>query len=189
MSHYIAAGTEREQRAKECGARLKQLRVKRSVSSRSLAAATGISRTQILHYEQGRNIPTLTSAMKISDALNDRSFVDMVKACRMASCRRCRREFFVNHARPPMFCSEACRSSYRTGDRVVEQRRVRVLSGELRLYRKAVDAMCRQCPDGESGCCRLADCPLRSISPLPYATESEIYRVAVASTKQAAKIL
>ena len=188
MSHHITTGTEREQRARECGAKLKELRVRRKVSSRGLADATGISRTQILHYEQGRNIPSLTSAAKISDALRDTSFIEIVKASRMAGCRRCRRQFFVNQGRPPAFCSETCRTSYRPGEREVEQRRVRVLSGELRLYRKAVDAMCSQCPDGEYGFCRLADCPLRSLSPLPFKSEAAIKNVAFPASQQSERV-
>jgi hypothetical protein len=68
------------------------------------------------------------------------------------------------------------------------ERDVRVLSAEVRTYRRRIAEMCSQCPDGEDGFCRLAACPLRSVSPLPFALDRTPVKVAVPIVRRPRKV-
>lgn len=50
--------------------------------------------------------------------------------------------------------------------RAAPQGRVRQMEGQLEAHLTAVEAMCRSCEP--EGLCRNEECPLRSVSPLPY---------------------
>lgn len=150
------------------GALIKQTRYARKVGTRIVAEATGVSRTQLMHYEQGRNIPRVETAQRLADALGERRIIEYAIAARMRLCKRCRVPVTINGGRPPEYCGQACRKAAQPGAREVEKRRYRQVSEERRTMRLAIDAMCRQCPDGEDGYCRLGSCPLRHVSPLPF---------------------
>ena len=47
---------------------------------------------------------------------------------------------------------------------------LQVLAGNLRVARQAIEAMCKAC---SGDICRISDCPLRPVSPLPLATRTE----------------
>lgn len=143
----------------------------------AVAEATGVSRTQYLHYEQGRNIPRVETAHKLAQALGERLIVDYAIAARSRLCKRCRSVINVNGGRPPEYCSPTCRKASAPGEREIEKRRYREVSQERRTLRLAIAAMCGQCPDGEDGFCRLSDCPLRHVSPLPFYIDKTVVKM------------
>ena len=49
--------------------KLKEIREKKGMSQEELAEKLGINRTMIIHYEKGRNYPSLERAIQISDIL------------------------------------------------------------------------------------------------------------------------
>ena len=177
MSQPIEPGTPHHELALKLGSLLKQTRAKRKVGSRVLAEAAGVSRTQVMHYEQGRNIPRVETAHRLAQALDEKRIVEYAMAARTRLCKRCRLPLTVNGGRPPEYCGPACRKAAQPGTREVEKRRYEQLSQERRTMRLAIDAMCRQCPDGEDGFCRLADCPLRHVSPLPFYIDKTVVKM------------
>lgn len=176
MSQPIEPGTPHHELAVRLGSLLKQTRAKRKVGTRILADAAGVSRTQILHYEQGRNIPRVETAQRLAHAFDEKRILDYAMAARTRLCKRCRVPLMVNIGRPPEFCGTACRKAYTPGAREVEKRRYRQLSDERRTMRLAIDAMCKACPDGEDGFCRVGECPLRHVSPLPFYIDRVVVR-------------
>ena len=179
MSHYIQPGTTHHEAAVKFAAELRAVRMRRGVGTRTVAEAVGVSRTQLMHYEQGRNIPQVTTAVRLADALDYPKFVEMAKAARQRSCRRCRATITVGAGRPPTYCSMVCRKASVPEKRAVGQRPMRLLLDERRTMRKAIAAMCNACPDGSDGYCRLAECPLRPVSPLEYRIDRKAVKKAV----------
>lgn len=49
--------------------KLKEIREKKGMSQEELAEKLGINRTMIIHYEKGRNYPSLERAVQISNIL------------------------------------------------------------------------------------------------------------------------
>ena len=50
--------------------RLKEMRIKKGISQEELAEKLGINRTMIIHYEKGRNQPSLERTIQIAHILN-----------------------------------------------------------------------------------------------------------------------
>lgn len=46
---------------------VRALRAMRRVSQSSLAEAVGVNKDTIMHYEQGKSVPTLTTACKLAN--------------------------------------------------------------------------------------------------------------------------
>lgn len=191
MSVALQPGSSRLELAAVFGAELHAARVERQIGSRVLSEAAKVSRTQLLHYEQGRNLPSLPVAIRLAEALKLPRLVDLARQGRTSVCRRCRREMLSEGGRPRVYCSTACESAYRKATDVARpieaaKRRSETLSRELRLTRACIEAMCRDCPDGEHGVCRLSDCPLRPVSPLPLIQER--HAAVVAKRSPAARV-
>lgn len=55
---------------KEIGARISASRKKKGLSATELAKITGFATARISHWEQGRRLPNLESALKLQDALD-----------------------------------------------------------------------------------------------------------------------
>ena len=179
MSRYITPGTSHYERARLFGEALRQARLRANLGTRKVSEAAQVTRTQVMHYEQGRNIPSVIVAARIAAALDDRSLLQMAQEARQRECLRCKATILANTGRPATYCSEACRQLMNKAQRKPVERDVRVLSAEVRTYRRRIAEMCGQCPDGEDGFCRLAACPLRSVSPLPFALDRTPVKVAV----------
>lgn len=176
MGTRITQASPRYAVARQFAEALKQARTKRKASTRGLAAAAGLSRTQICHYEQARNIPALTVAARLATALSEPKLLEMAQAARTKPCRHCAGAIIVDRGRPADYCSMACRQADKPGTRAVGDRRLRVYRDEVLTLRAAVAEMCRACPDGEDGFCRFSECPLRSVSPLPYRVDGYAVR-------------
>lgn len=178
-SAYIKPGTTQHEAALVFAAELRAVRVKRKVGSRTLAEAASVSRTQILHYEQGRNIPQVDTAVRLADALDAPKLIEIAKAARTRACRRCNLPVQVGAGRPPDYCSQVCRKSVKPERRAVGKRAMRLLTDERRTMRTAIAAMCGSCPDGSDGYCRVKACPLRIVSPLEFRIDRKAAKKAV----------
>jgi len=179
MPTYITPGTSHHERARLFGEALRQARIRAGLGTRKVADAAQVTRTQVMHYEQGRNIPSVIVAARIAAALDSRVLLQMAQEARQRECVRCKAVILANAGRPATVCSEACRQLMTKAVRKPVERDVRLLSAEVRTYRRRIAEMCGQCPDGEDGFCRLAECPLRSVSPLPFALDKTPVKVAV----------
>jgi transcriptional regulator with XRE-family HTH domain len=176
MGTRIEATSPRYAVALQFAEELKQARLRRKVGTRNLATAAGVSRTQICHYEQARNIPSVMVASRLATSLNEPRLLAFAQAARTKPCRHCGASIAINTGRPPEFCSDGCRRADRPGTRAVADRRLRIYRDEVLTMRAAIGKMCGECPEGEDGFCRMAECPLRSVSPLPYRKDTYAVR-------------
>lgn len=147
---------------------IRSQRLRHGMGTRTLGEAAGVSRAQICEYERGNNVPSLPVALKLADALGSNAIVDISREANTRPCKRCGEPITRIAGRPGMYCSSGCERLYRLAHprervyRVAEQ-----LAEDVRAYRAAINAMCAACPDGANGACRVADCPLRPVSPIP----------------------
>ena len=179
MATYITPGTSHYERARLYGQALRESRIRRGISTRKISEAAQVTRTQVMHYEQGRNIPSIVVAARIATALDDPKLLRMAQEARQRECQHCRAVILCNMGRPASYCSEACRQLAVKPQRAPVARDIRILSSEVRTYRRRIAEMCAQCPDGEDGFCRLSECPLRSVSPLPFQRDRRVAKSAV----------
>lgn len=142
-----------------------------------IARELGVETQTVVEWRQGERLPLVHNAVKLADVLSAPSLLHMTTRARTMACGFCHRDFIVTNSggRPRKYCSEQCQSSG-TAERRRSETRERWGKVHTRWenrYRKAQDAidrMCHECADWE-GVCRMAECPLRAVSPLPLAKE------------------
>ena len=174
MTTRILPQSGQAERASIYAAALQKARKTRGTSSRAISQAAGVSRTLVLAYLRGDNIPSVPVAERIAEALKTPELLRLAQEARIRSCKRCRREIAVLTGRPPDYCSTACRQLGVKTTRAPESRKLRILTDELRSYRNRIAEMCAACPDGSLGYCAGVDCPLRPVSPLPLGKPAQI---------------
>jgi len=179
LVRHIVEGTLHHEAALVFAAELRAVRLKRGVGTRVVADAAGVSRTQVMHYEQGRNVPQVDTAVRLADALDAPKLIEIAKAARVRACRRCNQPVAVGAGRPPDYCSQVCRKAAKPERRAVGKRAMRLMTDERRVMRAAIAAMCAACPDGTDGYCRVKECPLRAVSPLQYRLDRKVAKKAV----------
>lgn len=157
--------------AREFAELLRRTRKRRGASTRSLAAAVGLSRTQICDYERGCNLPQLERAIRLADALEEPRLLEIVRRSLSRPCKICGAEIVTSAGRPAIYCGEPCRRLAQPMKRNVVERRLALYRDEVVAIRAAIGAFCNACPDGSDGVCRVAECELRSVSPLPYGVD------------------
>ena len=147
------------------------------VRSIDMATDLGLNESTVGAWRTAKNLPSIESAVVLADYLSAPSLLHMVSRERTIACQLCERPFIPTNrgGLKRLYCSEICQ---RTG---VAQRRSMAnrkewgkvhTRWENRYHRAqtAIDAMCNECADWE-GVCRMAKCPLRSVSPLPLVVE------------------
>jgi DNA-binding XRE family transcriptional regulator len=147
---------------------IRSQRMRAGMGTRTLAEAAGVSRAQVCEYERGNNVPSLPVALRLADALGSNAIVDISREALTRPCKRCGDPVTRMAGRPGLYCSEGCERLHRLAHpRELVYRVNDQLTADVRAYRAAIGAMCAACPDGASGVCRMADCPLRPVSPIP----------------------
>lgn len=170
MTFPLAVGSPRRAAAFRFGAELARLIAKKKIARRELARTAGVGRSALANYLSGQNLPTLQVANRIADILESDSLRQILVESRTYVCPIDGVRFTYNGTSRRRYCSPECRriaAKQKTGS----SSRQRADHAERRLVNvlAAVEAMCRQCEP--SGQCRTADCPLRSVSPLPFVVE------------------
>lgn len=154
------------ERARIFASAMQAARRRNRVGTRVISESAGVSRTLVLAYLRGDNIPSIAVAERLADALAAPELLQLARQSRIRACKRCRKEIAVSVGRPPVFCSNACRSLSAPAKREADPRKIRILTDEVRSYRNRIADMCAACPDGEGGVCKGYECPLRPVSPL-----------------------
>lgn len=147
----------------------------------------GWSYCQFHSWLAGSSLPRLDRAIKLAEVLDWPQLSIIVREARTSTCQRpgCGRTFISEAGHVRKYCSARCRQlvhdydlryTHATRKKVVtedelEHRVQQFLAeqaaqhDELLAHRTAVASMCNDCEP--EGYCRTADCPLRSVSPLP----------------------
>ena len=147
-------------------AELRRALVCRNWKLRELADAAQVSVTTVTEMAGGTTLPQHGTVVRIADALGWPQLIDASTRLRLGACEVCRRAMVNTSQRTRRYCSRTCAAAARNRRRTGVRRQVgTVARHRLADHQKAVAAMCRTCsPDG---ICRVADCPLRAVSPFP----------------------
>lgn len=183
MTYTIPATSTKRDRAIRFGKALDRAMKGRDVGTRLVAEALGASRTTVMYWRTGRILPRLATAQLLAAALDApeliRTCMELrTKACLVDGVRFVDDTGSDNRA----YCSSSCQrvGRKRLAGRDVRQSAVRA-ERALARHRTAVETFCRGCePDGW---CKVAECALRSISPLPLVDE-RVAIVPVVSSKR-----
>lgn len=171
MTHVIAVGSTKKERAVRFGKALERAMKARDVGSRPLAEALGSSRTTIMYWRTGRILPRLDTTHAIAAALDAPALVGLMVELRTKRCQVDDVAFVDDTGSDNRtYCSSSCQ---RVGRKRLAGRdtRASAIRAERALarHRIAVEAFCRQCePDGW---CAAPECELRPVSPLPLVSE------------------
>lgn len=177
MTIVLSAGSTRKPYAQEFGRELKHAIRVRYVSIMAVSESVGLAYSVVRHYMAGYNLPKVTTAVKLADALGWPSLVEIAKRGRTKKCGTCGDDFLDGEGTTRLFCSTLCME--------IDQKKHRGVSGRVRgamaerttlaalreigTFKTAIAAMCDSCEP--EGTCRQIDCPLRCVSPLPFMTE------------------
>jgi transcriptional regulator with XRE-family HTH domain len=139
----------------------------RKLTQKELGTAIGIHQRSVSCYTTGSSFPSMSVAIRMSEALVDPDLMRIVREARTQTCRlaSCGRPFILDGVATGarIFCTNECQRASKKGGKTA------------RTYipeRKAIDAMCAECqPDG---ICQNNDCPLRWFSPYPYVGEVDV---------------
>ena len=149
-------------------AELRRACTRRQQSRPDLVRATGACSTLVKMWLDGTRYPDHPTVVALAEHLDWPTLVERSIADRTGTCEACGGPSFVTRGSvKARFCSPRCRrriSDRRRNGRVLVQDR-KVLRYRLEEHEDAVRAYCRSCEP--EGLCRTAECPLRSVSPLP----------------------
>ena len=157
---------------------LRRMKANRGVTWRAIADAADIDRNSIASIRDHRCLPKLSTVRHIADFLLCPSLYEMAAEMRTVECERCDLSFLVPNGslagkRRRRFCSAYCSGRARylkvkdQGHREALNA-LEVMEGENVRLRRAIDKMCRECA-GWDGLCRITECRLRDVTPLPIA--------------------
>lgn len=142
----------------------------RGMTGKELARLTGRSNHQIYDIRTEDGAPSLEFAVAMAEALDWDRLAELARDLWRRTCPECSTVFYINKGHQT-YCSERCSTGAKNRRRAGRRERVRdkrLLKAHNLIvqYRESVAAYCRGCePDG---ICREAECPLRSVSPLPF---------------------
>lgn len=168
MSFLVPADSPKVTVANAFGRELARAMQRRSVGARTLAAAVGTGRSTITNHRRGVLLPRHALAVRYAQALDWPKLVTLSLAARQKSCHHCTRTFIDDSGSSNrMYCDSRCQKAAERARKKGPPRREvrRGLALKVAELRKAVDEMCRACEP--EGACRMADCPLQPVSPLP----------------------
>ena len=151
------------------GALLRSMLTRRGMRQVDLARRTGYSTSGIRRWLIGSMLPRPETAARLAEALDAPGLLLMCQRLRTKACALsgCGREFIDGHrSNKRIYCWSRCQG-------VANNRRLRrvndvrngLATKRLALYVAAVDGFCRRCEP--EGWCRMPDCELRAVSPLP----------------------
>lgn len=161
-----------------------------NLSVDTMAKALDSNRGSVTQWRMGYRLPEPRFLGGIADLLDAPILVQLAMEYRSGACDECGVPF-VQHAKsgtPQRFCGDDCRSAYNNriarqrvastrADRIAQAIQQRMAAekardeaqDERRRALEAVAAFCRECE--WDGLCKMPDCKLRSLSPLPLARE------------------
>ena len=167
MTHLIAEGSRKRDRAVRFGRALERAMKARNVGSHTIADAMGMSRSSVTNWRNGRVLPRLETARRLALALEAPGLESLAAELRRRACLVDGVEFVDDSGSDNrLYCSPGCQDVAQK-KRVGVDRRTRAAMAERRLvvHERAVDAYCRGCEP--SGRCVTPECALRPASPLP----------------------
>ena len=167
MTTRLAPDSPRRAQARRFGAELRRVMFARSASIRGLAIASGVSRSALLFYRNGVNLPALETADRLAEVLDSPRLRTIILEARGGACEHCGHPFVATGNGNQRYCSEDCRrlaGTHRSGTPTRE----RAIRAERRTARLeiAVAAYCVACEPERM--CRDAECGLRAVSPLKF---------------------
>jgi DNA-binding XRE family transcriptional regulator len=134
MTQRLASTSPRLSAAIKFGELLSRTMAEREVGQGIVRTAAGVSRSSVVEFRNGRNLPTLEVALRIAEALNEPRLAEIVRKARTLECTRCGRPYVNERGFPKRYCSAACRT---LGQPVGRKRRtdaesaVMILRGEM----------------------------------------------------------
>lgn len=167
MSHLIAPGSTKSDRAIRFGRELDRAMRARGVGRRTVAEALGASGTSVMYWRTGRMLPRQETARRLAEALDWSRLATLAAELRRKACLLCGTEFVDDSGSDNRaYCTRLCQRT-RQKSLVGTDRRTRAAVADRRLrgHQLAVAAFCGACEP--SGRCVAPDCELRSVSPLP----------------------
>lgn len=191
MTHTIPPGSPKAVKALAFGREMVKAMRARDIPLKEVAKAAGVGHTALDHYRTGSILPKTATGLAIADVLDWPKLARIIEAARTFVCARpgCGRTYRHEGGSPRKYCTPSCakqaavqriastrlRQAGQTGDgrhRAAAIARLRsaarIADERAVVAETAIAAYCRECEP--EGLCRVADCPLRALSPLPLAT-------------------
>lgn len=134
------------------------------ITAAQLARASGVSQASVSNYLTGKSVPSVRYLDRLADVLPAVDLHASARVRRRCQVRACRRLYYAS--RPQQrYCSLRCNG--RASDLRRQRTRHQRAGGRLATALDAIAAMCFECEPKRV--CHQADCPLRSLSPIPLA--------------------
>lgn len=160
---------DQQGRARLLGAKIQKLLTDKHMAITEFARRIESNYSVVNKWVTGSSLPRLEMADAIADALGDPKLTHYIQRAWTTKCAVCKLEFIRTEFRNQrMYCSPQCKrvarkiSNYSGGSKPKRS----PLEAEALLARIAVTAFCNACT-GNEGVCRVSDCELRPVSPLP----------------------
>ncbi|MGH2465415.1 MAG: helix-turn-helix domain-containing protein [Candidatus Limnocylindrales bacterium] len=110
MTQPLSINSPRRQAAAKFGAELRRAMLKREVSQKVLARATGCAVSAVAMWKAGGNLPRLDTVVRLVDALDWPALMAIAREARSGHCQRCGREFINEGGSPKRYCSPECQN-------------------------------------------------------------------------------
>lgn len=111
MTVPLSPTSPRRDAARRFGVELRKAMVKRQVGQHRLAAAAGVASSAVANWKAGGNLPTLGTAIRLTESLDWPRLAEIVRDARRSACIQCGRTFLNEGGRPKLYCSAECRET------------------------------------------------------------------------------
>lgn len=144
MTVPLSAQSPRREIARRFGIELREAMAERGIGTKTLAPQVPCATSAIANWRSGCNLPTLKTALKLSEALQWPKLYRIAQDARQGVCPQCGTLFVNEGGKPKLYCSPTCRTAaearrakaWRPDPDVVLARRIDELAREAGTVRK-----------------------------------------------------
>lgn len=144
MTVPLAATSPRREYARRFGATLREVMADRKIGGKTLAKQIGVAPSAVASWRGGFNLPTLKTALRISEGLQAPELYEIAKDARCGVCPTCGKAWINEGGKPKIYCSQDCRAraereksrGWRPDADLVFLRRIEAMAAEPGSIRK-----------------------------------------------------
>jgi DNA-binding XRE family transcriptional regulator len=105
----LSAGSPRREHARRFGAALREAQATRRIGQKTLGPQVGVATSAISSWRAGQNLPTLKTALRLSEALQWPELYEIARDARTGVCPIDGVAFVNEGGKPKVYCGSDCR--------------------------------------------------------------------------------
>jgi hypothetical protein len=142
MTVPLSPSSPRREHARRFGDQLRQAMAERHIGMKTLGPQLGMATSAIAAWRSGQNLPTLKTALRLSEGLQWPELAEIARDARMGVCPIDGRSFLNEGGKPKTYCSDRCR------DVAIRRRAIAWEPDADIIFAKAIEGLVRDASRG-----------------------------------------